>query len=252
MQGCPTSFDRMIGRAKTLELAYGCPDTLPAEGDWKLMGLPTTTSWDLSPESLNSDADEGGITATMISALDPTYSIEGEVRSKDRTDEFGIQEFVKYIVDEVKALRQPAVWMRLHWGDYYHIGYMVPSGASDGGGVKEIVTYSFEFKLNVGTTFQLTQADTDIPVTGVTLTPTTSSVAAGASTTFTVAIAPADADNKLFTVSSSVPARATVAAVGNTVTISSPSNATAGTAVITVKTDDGDFTATHTVTVTVQ
>ena len=44
MQGCPTSFDRMIGRAKTLELAYGCPDTLPAEGDWKLMGLPTTTS----------------------------------------------------------------------------------------------------------------------------------------------------------------------------------------------------------------
>ncbi|VDZ84315.1 Uncharacterised protein [Kluyvera intermedia] len=32
MQGCPTSFDRMIGRAKTLELAYGCPDTLPAEG----------------------------------------------------------------------------------------------------------------------------------------------------------------------------------------------------------------------------
>ncbi|MDU4747700.1 MAG: Ig-like domain-containing protein [Pantoea sp.] len=251
MQGCPTSFDRLIGRAKTLELAYGCPDALPSEDEWKLMGLPTSATWDLSPESLSSDADEGGITATMISGLDPTYTIEGEVRTKDRTDEFGVQAFVKYIVDEVMARRQPGVWMRFHWGDYYHIGYMVPSGASDGGGVKEIVTYSFEFKLNVGTTFQLTQAGTDIPVTGVTLAPTTSSVAAGASTTFTVAIAPADADNKLFTVSSSAPARATVAAVGNTVTISSPSNATAGAAVITVKSDDGDFTATHTVTVTV-
>lgn len=251
MQGCPTSFDRLIGRAKTLELAYGCPDVVPAEGEWKLVGLPTSATWDFNPETLTSDADDGGFTATMIASLDPTYSIEGEVRVKDRTDEFGIQEFVKYIVDEVMARRQPAVWMRFHWGDYYHIGYMVPSGTSDGGGVKEIVTYSLEFKINVGTTFQLTQADTDIPVTGVSLTPTTSSVAAGASTTFTVTVAPADADNKLFTVTSSVPSRATAAFAGNTVTVSAPSGATAGTAIITVKSVDGEFTATHTVTVTV-
>ncbi len=141
--------------------------------------------------------------------------------------------------------------MRFHWGDYYHIGYMVPSGASDGGGVKEIVTYSFEFKLADGSTFQITEADGDIAVTGVTVTPTSSSIAAGSSTTFTVNIAPVDADNKVFTVTSSVPARATVAFSGNTVTVSAPSGATAGTAVITVTTDDGAFTATHTVTVTV-
>jgi len=51
-------------------------------------------------------------------------------------------------------------------------------------------------------------------------------------------------------VSSSVPARATAAAVGKTVTVSAPSGATAGSAVITVKSVDGDFTATNTVTVT--
>lgn len=61
MQGCPSSFDRLIGRAKTLELAYGCPDTRPAEEDWKLMGLPTSATWDLSPDSLTSDADDGGL-----------------------------------------------------------------------------------------------------------------------------------------------------------------------------------------------
>lgn len=251
MQGCATQNGQLIGRAKTLELAYGCPDQVPAEGDWKLVGLPTSASWDLSPESLTSDADDGGFTSNLISNLDPTYTIEGEVRINDRSDEFGIQQAVKYVVDEVRARRQPTVWMRFHWGDYYHIGYMVISGLSDGGGVKEIVTYSMELKINDGSTFQIIEADGDITVTGVTVAPTTSSIAAGASTTFAVTINPADADNKLFTVTSSVPARATAAFAGNTVTVSAPSGATAGTAVITVKSIDGDFTATHTVTVTV-
>ncbi|HHG8917012.1 DNA breaking-rejoining protein [Klebsiella sp. JL973] len=250
MQGCSNN-EQLIGRAKTLELAYGCSDQMPAEGDWKLMGLPTSATWDMSPEALTSDADNGGFSSNLIASLDPTYSIEGEVRVQDRTDEFGIQQFVKYIADEVRARRQPAVWMRFHWGDFYHIGYMVPTGASDGGGVKEIVTYSFEFKLADGNTFQITEADDGIPVTGVTVAPTTSTVAAGSSTTFTVNVAPDDADNKLFTVTSSVPSRATAAFTGNTVTVSAPSGATAGTAVITVKTVDGEFTATHTVTVTV-
>ncbi|HFZ1094926.1 TPA: Ig-like domain-containing protein [Klebsiella oxytoca] len=250
MQGCSNN-EQLIGRAKTLELAYGCSDQMPAEGDWKLMGLPTSATWDMSPEALTSDADNGGFSSNLIASLDPTYSIEGEVRVQDRTDEFGIQQFVKYIADEVRARRQPAVWMRFHWGDFYHIGYMVPTGASDGGGVKEIVTYSFEFKLADGNTFQITEADDGIPVTGVTVAPTTSTVAAGSSTTFTVNVAPDDADNKLFTVTSSVPSRATAAFTGNTVTVFAPSGATAGTAVITVKTVDGEFTATHTVTVTV-
>lgn len=251
MQGCATQNGQLIGRAKTLELAYGCPDQVPAEGDWKLVGLPTSASWDLSPESLTSDADDGGFTSNLISNLDPTYSIEGEVRINDRSDEFGIQQAVKYVVDEVRARRQPTVWMRFHWGDYYHIGYMVISGLSDGGGVKEIVTYSMELKINDGSTFQIIEADGEIPVTSVTVLPTTSSIAAGASTTFAVTINPADADNKLFTVTSSVPARATAAFAGNTVTVSAPSGATAGTAVITVKSIDGNFTATHTVTVPV-
>ncbi len=250
MQGCSNN-EQLIGRAKTLELAYGCSDQMPAEGDWKLMGLPTSATWDMSPEALTSDADNGGFSSNLIASLDPTYSIEGEVRVQDRTDEFGIQQFVKYIADEVRARRQPAVWMRFHWGDFYHIGYMVPTGASDGGGVKEIVTYSFEFKQADGNTFQITEADDGIPVTGVTVAPTTSTVAAGSSTTFTVNVAPDDADNKLFNVTSSVPSRATAAFTGSTVTVSAPSGATAGTAVITVKTVDGEYTATHTVTVTV-
>ncbi|TCW00388.1 Ig-like domain-containing protein [Biostraticola tofi] len=251
MKGCPTSFDRLIGRAKTLELAYGCPDTVPGETDWKLMGLPTTASWNLSPESLSSDADDGGFSSTMISNLDPTYTIEGEVRVNDRADEFGIQQYVKYVVDEIRARRQPTVWMRFHWGDSYHIGYMNTTGMSDGGGVKDIVTYSLEFKLADGNTFQIVEADPETPVTGVTVTPATSNIAAGTSKTFTVTVAPADADDKTFVVTSSIPSRATAAFAGNTVTVSAPPGATAGAATITVKTNDGEFVATHVATVTV-
>ncbi|MHA7596030.1 Ig-like domain-containing protein [Pantoea sp. XAF26B01_ASV70] len=251
MNGCKSTFDRLIGRAKTLELAYGCPDARPGEAEWKLLGLPTSATWDMSPESLTSDADDGGFTSTMIASLDPTYSIEGEVRVNDRSDEFGIQQFTKYFVDEVKARHNPTVWMRFHWGNYYHIGYMVASGLSDGGGVKEIVTYSLELKLNEGTTFAIEPDGEDEAVTGVTVTPTSASIAAGASTSFTVNVVPADASDTTFSVASSVPARATATIKGNTVTVSAPSGATAGTANITVTTTDGSFTAVFAVTVTV-
>ena len=35
MQGCSNN-EQLIGRAKTLELAYGCADQVPAEGDWNV------------------------------------------------------------------------------------------------------------------------------------------------------------------------------------------------------------------------
>lgn len=244
MQGCPSSFDRLIGRAKTLELAYGCPDTRPAEEDWKLMGLPTSATWDLSPDSLTSDADDGGFTASIISGLDPTYSIEGEVRTNDRTDEFGVQQFVKYIVDEVKARRQPTVWMRFHWGNYYHIGYMVPSGASDGGGVKEITTYSFEFKLSDGTTFEIEPDGSIVAVSGVVTAPATTSVAVGATRQLTATVSPSDASNKTGIWASSDTSKFTISTSGLITGVA------AGTGSATFTTNDGAKVGTTAVTVT--
>jgi len=244
MQGCSSSFDRLIGRAKTLELAYGCPDTVPSEEDWKLLGLPTSATWDLSPESLTSDADDGGFTSTMIASLDPTYSIDGEVRVNDRTDEFGIQQFVKYYVDEVRERRQLTVWMRFHWGNYYHIGYMVASGLSDGGGVKEIVTYSLELKLNEGTTFSIEPDGDVIPVTGVTITPATTSLAVDATRQLTATVVPADATNKTGAWTSSDPAKFTISNSGLITGVA------AGTGTATFTTNDGAKTGTTAVTIT--
>lgn len=83
---------------------------------------------------------------------------------------------------------------------------------------------------------------TDIPVTGVTVTPTTGSVTVGEQLTLTAAVAPTDATNKSVTWSSSDD---TIATVEDGVV----TGVSAGDATITVTTVDGSFTATCGVTV---
>jgi uncharacterized protein YjdB len=85
---------------------------------------------------------------------------------------------------------------------------------------------------------------TPIAVTGVSLSPTTVSIAAGATSQLTPTVAPSNASNKTVTYASSNTAVATVSASGLVTGIS------AGTATITVTTTDGSKTATCAVTVT--
>lgn len=244
MQGCTTNTDIMVGRAKTVELAYGCPDQMPEEKDWKLNGLPTSATWDLAPEAIVSGADNGGVSSTMIAGMEPSYSIEGEVRSHDRSDEFGIQQFVKYFADEVMARRQPTVWMRLHWGDYYHIGYMNTTALSDGGGVKDLVTYSLELKLADGATFQIIRDSNVVPVTGVTVNPKTASVKVGATSQLGSAVTPSDATNKAVIWKTSDDKKATVSPNGLVTGV------VAGSVTITSTTADSGKTDTAAITVT--
>jgi hypothetical protein len=83
-----------------------------------------------------------------------------------------------------------------------------------------------------------------IPVTGVTVAPTSTTLAAGASTTLTATVAPANATNQAVTWITSNPAVATVNSSGVVTGVGS------GTATITVITQSGGFTATSTITVT--
>ena len=82
-----------------------------------------------------------------------------------------------------------------------------------------------------------------IPVTGVTVSPTTGSIAVSETLTLTATVAPEDATNKAVTWSSSDDSIATV--VDGVVT-----GVAAGNATITVTTVDGSFTATCEITVT--
>lgn len=133
----------------------------------------------------------------------------------------------------------------MDYGPVEFIGYMNITALSSDGGTNDIVTFSTEFKVGDASTIEVNEV-TAVAVTGVTVTPATSTGAAGGTSTFTVNIAPSDATNKDFTVASTDPTKATATASGTTVTVN---RVAAGSAQIVINTEDGNFVATHTVTV---
>jgi len=247
MANCQNSNERLFGGAVVLEVADGCPDAKPLETDWMSLAAGTSKGWDFSPNTVTSDADDGGgYVESIITNADFTISFEGEVRKRDKLDQYGIGKFIKYFADELKAKRQPGIWVRMNYGPVEFIGYMNITALSSDGGTNDIVTFSTEFKVGDASTIEVNEV-TAVAVTGVTVTPATSTGAAGGTSTFTVNIAPTGATNKDFSVASTDPTKATATVSGNTVTVN---RVATGTVQIIVATEDGNKVATHTVTIT--
>lgn len=249
MQGCATDNSKLFGRAVVLEVALGCPDVEPTEAEFKSLAAGTSKGLDFAPNTTTSDADDtAGWVETLTTSSDATVSFEGEVRKNDKLDQFGFGNLVVYYSDEMKAMRQPTLWVRMEVGPIEFVGYMVISNLTPAdGGTNDIVTFSVEFKVSDASTVKVTKVEPDVAVTGVTVTPTSGNVAVGATTTFAVNIAPTDATDKTYTVTSSAPTKATATLSGSTVTVTGVAT---GTANIVVTTTDGSKTATFAATVT--
>jgi uncharacterized protein YjdB len=131
----------------------------------------------------------------------------------------------------------------MDYGPVEFIGYMNITALSSDGGTNDIVTFSTEFKVGDASTIEVNEV-TDVAVTGVTLTPTTSTGTAGGTSTFTVNIAPTDATTKaspLLRLTQRKPRNHSGTVHGHRVAT--------GTAQIVVNTVEGNKVATHTVTV---
>lgn len=247
MAVCPNDTTKMVGRSVIIEVAAGCADTVPLESEWQLFGAMTTKSFDLSPDTVTSDADDSGaFNEGLVTSSSFTISGDGEFRKRDKPGEYGVYNAVRYFVGELQARRQPSLWVRLDWGDMIIRGYMNITALSGEAPTKELVTYSVEFQPADGNSVEFLDGDNPA-VTAIAVTPTTSAGVEGSTGTFTVNFTPTDAENQSYTVVSSDPTVATVTKAGNTVTIN---RLDAGTSTITVTSDDGNFTATHTATVT--
>ncbi len=83
----------------------------------------------------------------------------------------------------------------------------------------------------------------NVAVTGVTLSPATSTGAAGGTSTFTVTVLPANATNKAFNITPTDATKATATAAGNVVTVN---RVATGSGQIIVSTVDGNKVAAHT------
>uniref|UniRef100_UPI000668FE5D phage tail tube protein n=2 Tax=Enterobacter TaxID=547 RepID=UPI000668FE5D len=245
MANCQNSNERLFGGAVVLEVADGCPDVKPLEAEWMALAAGTTKGFDFNPNTTTSDADDGGgYVETIVTNSDFTISFDGEVRVKDKLDQYGFGRFTKYFHTEVAARRQPGIWVRLNYGPVEFIGYMNITALNSSGGTNDITPFTTEFKVGDASTIEVNE-NNSVAVTGVTVTPTTSTGTAGGTSTFTVNIAPTGATNKDFTVATTDATKATATASGNTVTVT---RVATGSAQIIINTEDGNFVAVHTVT----
>lgn len=245
MADCQNSNERLFGGAVVLEVADGCSDTLPQESEWKALAAGTSKGWDFSPNTVTSDADDGGgFVESIITNSDFTISFEGEVRKKGKLDQYGVGRFIKYFAAELKARRQPGIWVRMEYGEVTFRGYMVVTALSSDGGTNDIVTFTTEFKVGDATTIEVLDSDDTVPATGVTVTPATTSLAVGATRQLTGTVLPADATDKSGTWTTSDPTKATVSSTGLVTGVA------AGTATITFTSTDGAFTGSTAATIT--
>ncbi|MEN4908987.1 Ig-like domain-containing protein [Rahnella bonaserana] len=242
---CQTDNSKLFGRAIVLEVADGCADTVPLESEWKALAAGTSKGFDFSPNTVTSDADDTkGYVENIVTNSDFTISFEGEVRKNDKLDQYGIGNFIKYYNTEIKAARQPTLWVRMEYGPVTFVGYMVITALSSDGGTNDIVTFTTEFKVADADTVQVNDTTDDVPVASVTVTPATSTGAVGATFQLTANVLPSDATNKAGVWSSSDATKATVNASGLV------SRVAVGTATITFTTTDGGKTGTSAITIT--
>ncbi|MDU2728660.1 Ig domain-containing protein [Pantoea sp.] len=245
MQGCSTDNSKLFGRAVVLEVALGCHDVIPAESERQALMAGTSKGFDFSPNTVTSDADDTkGYVENIVTNSDFTISFEGEVRKRDKLDQFGVGKYVKYYNDEVKAGRQPTIWVFMDYGPVVFAGYMVITALSSDGGSNDIVSLSTEFKVADSDTIDVQLTPDEVSVDSVALTPATTSVVVGSTRQLTANVSPTDATDKTGTWASSDTAKFTISTSGLITGVA------AGTGNATFTTNDGAKVGTTAVTVT--
>lgn len=157
---CANDNDIITGRRSLIELADGCGDAVPVEEDWKFFAPMTSKGVDFSPSTTTSEADDGdGFVATLVTTADLTISGDFEVRKADKADEYGVHNLIKYFVTEVKARRQPSLWVRQTTGNTVVVAYCNITALSYDGGTNDIITGSVEFKPYDGSTVDVSSIE---------------------------------------------------------------------------------------------
>lgn len=157
---CANDNGIITGRQSLIELAGGCWDAVPAGEDWKFFAPMTSKGVDFSPSTTTSEADDGdGFVATLVTTADLTISGDFEVRKADKADEYGVHNLIKYFVTEVKARRQPSLWVRQTTGNTVVVAYCNITALSYDGGTNDIITGSVEFKPYDGSTVDVSSIE---------------------------------------------------------------------------------------------
>lgn len=248
MAQCPDDKGLVMGNAGILRIADGCSSPIPDQSAFLRLGALTSKSLDYGTETVTSKADDTkGLTEAIVTGADVTIKFDGEIKRKGVDGSTSAFDIAKYIMEEIKAGRQPSKWVQLDMkGDGSDViqGYMNFTSWSMEFPTKEIATYSGELKIADADSFEWLQEE--VAVLGVSAEPATLTVKVGETKTFMVKFNPADATNKNYTATSAKTATATVSQLATMVSVVGVS---VGTTDVTVKTEEGNFTGKCAITV---
>lgn len=239
---------KYVGRDCVLEYVIGCGDELPASGDWKRMGAMRTKELTIEWETDDATADDsiGALRENLATFQILSVSGDGTLKASG-AGAANLIEMTKHVVKPEATAGQPVAWIRLTFPDLTFIFFALVSNMSRNAPYDGIATYSFEASAT-SSDFGLIVEDTPVagsdPVTSVSVTPASASIAEGATVTLTATAAPATADQRV-TWSSADGAIATVSATGVVTGVA------AGGPVLIIATSVDDPTKTDTSAITV-
>lgn len=237
---------KYVGKDVIMEFAIACPDEMPLEADWKRLGAMRAKEVGIEWETADATADSsvGALRENIATFQSLTISGDGVLEASG-VDADNMKLLQKHVINPVETSNQPFVWLRTTFPDLTFTAAMLMTTFSRTAPYDDMATYSMEASATASP-FGLIVEDTPEPVapTGVTVLPTTASIAEGATQQLTPTVAPSGAPQNV-TYTSSAPSIATVNSTGLVTGVSE------GEATITVRSVvDTSKTATSVITVT--
>lgn len=238
---------KYVGKVAILEYAIGCPEVMPLPTEWKRIGAMTGKNMAIEWDTADMTADDsiGSLRENLATFQSLTFSGDGMLKAGDSADAVNLKELNKHVVLPLTTGGQPFAWMRLTFPDLTFIAAMLVTSFERDAPFDGPATYTLEATATASP-YGLLVEDTPEPVppTGVTVAPTTASVAVAATTQLTATVAPSGAPQGVIW-TSSAPSIATVDSDGLVTGVA------AGSATITARSAvDTSKTGTSAITVT--
>lgn len=241
--GCPR--DTYLGRLVPIEFALACGDVDPTTLEYLPIGAnrsgDLSLEWD-TVDGTNADS-KGAVRENYATYQSVTISGDGVLKARD--DLLSNHKLLfKHVAKPVGG--QPVAWIRITYPDITIYVYCIISSFGRATQFDDLATYTWE-ATSTGSVYGVVVEDTPDPTapapTGVTVAPSTASVAVGATTNLSATVAPAGAtqsvawtssDNTKATVSSSGVVTGVAAGAATITATSSVDGTKKSTAAITV------------------
>lgn len=144
MAVCNTSGN-YVGKSVVVEFVESCGDTDPTALSYLPIGSSNQKDINVGTTTTDTTSDgTGGVQSSIVTFLTFSATVSGFATTQDG---IAVNQALlkKYLVNEVKAGRQPTVWVRAVFPDVTYYSFCNVTTNSNGAPTTDATTYSFEF-----------------------------------------------------------------------------------------------------------